>query len=427
MIIKNRDVFQKNNLRQAALQILESGLESVSTKNAIKEAIRLEGEELVVHQKRFQLSPGGRVIVIGVGKCALESGRALEKILGDKLSGGAVLDVTEGKLDKLKVFQGTHPFPSTHNALATKELISLLPGLTEKDTVIFIISGGGSTLLCQPQNITCGDEADLLDVLFKKGASIKEINTLRKHLSSARGGYLAKYAYPAQVISFIFSDVPGDDIAVVASGPTIKDETTIIDAQKVVEQYDLDEKIPHLHDVLIETPKDDKYFEKVENILIVSNSRALRAMEEAALKLGFESHIVTSRLTGEARLVGKDIAHAISKQNKPTVILYGGETTVTISGKGIGGRNQELVLAALGVLNPQTLVISISSDGRDNSDHAGALCDIITKNTAHRKHIDPVEYLIDNNSYEFFERVGDYIQTGNTGINISDIILAIHE
>jgi len=427
MIIKNKDDLKQNDLRSHALTIFEAGLESVSTKNAIKSNISLEGDVLSVHSKKYQLHPEGKIIIIAVGKCALDAGQVLEEVLGDKVSGGGVLDIRESKLGKLKVFKGTHPFPSNDNALATRELISMLPGLDPKDTVIFVISGGGSTLLCNPQKITCGDEADLLDSLFKGGATIYEINTLRKHLSLARGGQLAKYAYPAQVISLIFSDVPGDDIAVVASGPTIKDRSTIDDARQIIEKYDLDAKIHNLLDILIETPKEDKYFERVDNILLVSNSTALRAMEHCAAGLGYEAHIVNNKLTGEAREVGKEISYNIAQHKKPTVLLYGGETTVTIAGQGKGGRNQELVMSALANLKPKTLVAAISSDGRDNTDHAGALCDIITKNTAHRRHVDVLEYLVANNSYEFFERVGDFIVTGDTGVNISDLVLALHE
>ena len=427
MIIKNSDVLNKSSLRSDAISILETGLKSVATRKAIENSVELDKDDVLINKKRYHLNSKSRLLIIGVGKCSLDSGKALEQILGDKIYGGGILDIRKEDLKKLKVFKGSHPFPSVDNALATKELISFLPGLTKDDLVIFIISGGGSTLLCQPQGMTCGDEADILENLFKKGASISEINTLRKHISLARGGHLSKYAYPARVVSLIFSDVPGDDITMVASGPTIKDPTTISDAREIVEKYNLDSDLPNLVDLIMETPKEDKYFENVDNILLASNSIALRAMQKAAEGLGYEAHIVNTKLTGEARQIGKEIAKNIATYKKPTVLLYGGETTVTISGQGTGGRNQELVLSALSNIDPKSLIAAISSDGRDNTDHAGALCDIITTNMAHRRHIDLTEYLVDNNSYKFFERVGDFIETGDTGVNISDLVLALHE
>jgi glycerate-2-kinase len=412
--------------RKDVLEIAEAGLLAIDTKKAILKGIKLEKGKLLVHDHVYSLVNVRKLLVIGIGKCSLEAAGALEKILGDKITGGIVLDVHEGKLKKIKTYTGDHPLPTPRNIDATRKIIKMLSNLTERDLVIFIISGGGSTLLCQPKDFTCFEESYVEDCLIHAGAEIHEFNTVRKHMSLARGGYLAKYAYPARVISLIFSDVVGNDLEFIASGPTVKDTTTLEQAHKIIKKYKVQEKCGFSHLKLMETPKGKRYFERVRNILFISNQTALEAMLKKAGEIGYVSKIVKSNLIGEARDAGKEITETLSKENPRTVLLYGGETTVTVTGKGKGGRNQELALSALRFIKNDQVLLTVSSDGKDNSDHAGAVCDIITKEKAKKDNLDVEKYLKDNNSYEFFEKTGDYLKTGDTGSNVADIVIAIN-
>jgi glycerate-2-kinase len=342
--------------------------------------------------------------------------------------------VHEGTLQKITAYQGTHPLPSEQNVEATKKIIELLSGRDEKDLVIFVISGGGSTLLCQPRNHTCAEEAAIFKCLSAAGATIQELNTVRKHISLARGGFLAQYAYPARVISLIFSDVPGNNPEFIASGPTVRDTTSVAEAEKIMEKYGVREKCARLPggqgllpDILIETPKNEEYFRKVENILLVSNDVALGAMAEEAKKQGFSPQIVTDVMVGESRNVAGQILESLERSGPKTVLLYGGETTVTIKGDGRGGRNLELALAALKGIGEGELIMTLASDGRDNGEYAGAICDTITYEAAEKAGLDPEKFLADNDSYGFFGKAGNYILTGDTGSNVSDLVIAIKQ
>lgn len=365
--IKNYKLLAKSKLRKDALGIAEAGLQAIDTKKNILKTNILNNLK------------AKRIFVIAVGKCAYEASQALEERLGDKIYKGISLDVCQGELIRIKCIQGTHPLPSEQNIKATKKIIKLLKETREDDLVLFIISGGGSTLLSEHN-----DEEDIMKELLKSGKNIYDINKIRKTLSSARAGGLTKYAYPSRVISLIFSDVPGNDISFISSGPTVQ------------------------HD------QDDKYFNKVDNILFISNKVALRAMLRKSQELGYDLDIISANLQGEARKIG------------PTIIdnpgLYGGETTVKVKGKGKGGRNQELCLSTLPYIKNQ-LILAIASDGIDNSEHAGAICDIITKESGVRSQ----EYLENNNSFNFFKKTKDAIITGKTGSNVSDLIIILHD
>lgn len=425
MHIVNFEDLAVSEPRKVALAIAEAGLEAIDTVSAIKKNIRLEDDCLLVQTEKLKLSPGRKLIVVGVGKCSLEAAKALEEILGERISGGVVIDIHQDGLKRIKSFGGSHPLPTQKNVDATKELIAILQGLTEDDLVLAIVSGGGSTLLCQPKNFTCLEEGKILECLTRAGASIREINTVRKHTSLARGGYLAKYAYPARLISLIFSDVPGDELEFVASGPTFEDTTTVADAEAVLQKYNVRDRcgLPNLE--LIETPKESRYFEKVKNILLVSGRVALQAMADKAKAAGLVPRIASTAFSGEARELGLKIMKEIQTQPPGTVLLYGGESTVTIRGKGRGGRNQELALAALRALKNEEIILALASDGKDNSDHAGALCDIITWQKAQHLGLDLGVFLDNNDAYNFFAQVGDYLSTGDTGANVSDLVLAL--
>ncbi|MFH0891035.1 MAG: DUF4147 domain-containing protein [Candidatus Liptonbacteria bacterium] len=421
MLIKNSAELGSTELRRQALRILGVGLAAASPETVIRRNVSWEGGALKVAGESLPIEEGGRLFVFAFGKCALSSALVLEDILSERISGGAALDIRPGGLKYLKYHLGDHPFPTERNIAATHEILEALRGLTEKDLVLFIISGGGSTLLCQPQGIGVEEEVALVESLFRSGAVITELNTVRKHLSSARGGYLAKEAYPAHVVSLIFSDVPGDDIGFVSSGPTVKDETTVSDAHAILAKYGI--SLPESG--IMETPKEEKYFEKIKNILIASNRISLEAMSRAAEEVNLKPNIVTAALQGEARDVGRAIAEELHSVAPGTVNLYAGETTVTIKNDGRGGRNQELVLGAVEEVRKGELIASVASDGRDNGDHAGALCDIITREKSVVLNLNTSDYLTRNDSYNFFRATKDYLDTGPTGANLSDLMIAI--
>jgi glycerate-2-kinase len=309
---------------------------------------------------------------------------------------------------------------------AAEAIVAALAGRTERDLVIFIISGGGSTLLFLPENKVNMEEIPIMNALIDAGATIQEINTIRKHLSYARGGNLAKDAYPARVVSLIFSDVVGDNLEFIASGPTVKDVTTIVDAAAVLAKFDILKKCGLEKCGLIETPKEDKYFEQVSNSLVVSNHGALEAMKAAAEQLGFAAEIRSSELTGEADDVGKMIVEAVRAIPAHSVLLWAGETTVTVHNPaGRGGRNLQLCASALRFVADGEEVLSFASDGRDHGAFAGAICDTITKRAAAEAGVDPEIFRAADDTYALFEKIGNYVMTGDTGSNVSDLIIAL--
>ncbi len=422
MKIQNFEQLAVSEARQALLTITRAGLEAIDTARVMRETMRIEGEMLILGSEKIPLAEIGQLVFVAVGKCAVEASLAAEATLGDHLTRGVVVDVKARPAPastRLKTFCGTHPLPSEENLHATEAIVQTLAGLTERDLVIFVISGGGSTLLFLPQDKTDRSEIDIFKVLTNAGATIQEMNVVRKHLSLARGGYLAKYAYPARVISLIMSDVPGNDIATVSSGPTVKDMTTIENAERVLAKFNAPKA------KLVETPKEDKYFARVTNVLVVSNVRALDAMRAAAEKLGFLAEIRGSELTGEASEVGQMVTEALHAVPPRSALLWGGETTVTVRGAGRGGRNLELAASALRFVRDGEEILSLASDGRDHGPFAGAICDTITKKAIADAGLDLEQFLSNNDTYGLFEKVGNYLTTGDTGSNVSDLIIAM--
>lgn len=432
MFIRNYDELKTSPIREVALKIAERGLLAIDTKNVIKENVSLEGDMIIISDRRYEIPKTGKLIVIGVGKCSILAASALEEVLGEKISSGLVLDVKENdfcRLTRIECLRGSHPFPSDANILASKKILSMLSDLKSEDLCLFVISGGGSTLLCLPEDgATCLEEKTILEELMNSGAPIEDVNIVRKHMSLARGGHLAKQAFPAQVVSLIFSDVPGNDLGTIASGPTVKDTTTIKDADRILSKYGILDKCGLEHCGLIETPKDEKYFKNVYNVLVVSNEKALNAMKEEAERSGRKALIEDTSFSGEAKDFGSFVAEAIKGAEKNRVLLYGGETTVTIKGPaGRGGRNQELAFSALESIGEdgEEVVLALASDGRDNGEYAGAVVDKNTLVKARNMNLDTRKYLETHNLTELFEKTGDLIVTGNTGANVSDLVIAI--
>ncbi|HEX8946762.1 MAG TPA: DUF4147 domain-containing protein, partial [Candidatus Paceibacterota bacterium] len=425
--IRNAEELGQTPLRRDALAIAEAAYAAIDTHIVLQEAVRLEGDVLTVAGNTYTLPPGKGVWVVGAGKSSIIAAASLEEILGARIAGGVIIDVADTghrlPLKNLEGFIGTHPKPSEQNAAAAARLLEVLRPLGEDDVVIALVSGGGSTLLVHPEApVTVATEVAVFEELTAAGASIEEMNTVRKHLSKARGGGVAAAAYPAQVISLVFSDVPGNDLEFISSGPTVRDDTTVADAEAVIKKYHVQalSGMP-----LLETPKEEKYFARVHNELLVTNVRALEAMKRAARARGYTPQIVTDRFSGKAHEIAAQVAAALRAAAPGTALLYGGESTVTLGiHVGRGGRNQELALAGLAHIADDELILPFSSDGHDNTDNAGALCDSMTKAHAVTYALDTSDYLDAHRSYDFFTTTGDALITGYTGANVSDLIIA---
>jgi len=435
-------------LRKHADDILDTALHSVDPYHLIKEQIRREGDTLIlpdnitIDMKKYQ-----RLIVIGAGKGAAPMARAVEELLGDFLSEGSVI-VKYDHLDnvkKIKLLEAGHPVPDDNTIKSTNEMLEKIRDITATDCVLVLLTGGGSALMeSLPDNISLSDMQELSRVLLGCSATIHDINCIRKHISKVKGGQLARLISPARCITLALSDVIGDDLSVIASGPTNPDNSTFSEAMSVIGKYEIADKIPvsilnHLKSgnsgEIPETPKTgDPAFNKVSNIIIGSNRLALRAAESKANNLGYHSLIFTSMIDGEAREIAKMIAaiikevqHSEMPVKKPACLLFGGEPTVHLKGDGKGGRNQELALAvALTDITGPYLFISCGSDGTDGpTDAAGAVVTEKTIMRATSKNLDALEYLHNNNAYHFFEPLGDLIKTGPTRTNVMDLIFVL--
>jgi len=423
--IQNFEALAVNELRRDALGIAEAGYEAIHTEKVIRSKVHIIDGELRIGNKAYPIARR-RIYFVGVGKCSFAAAGAIEKIFGDKLTGGIAFDVSAHDKDditNIETYIGTHPLPSEVNERATERIMEFLSGRTENDLVIMFVSGGGSTLLCiPPATMTCSDEGELFKELTARGAPIQDMNTVRKHISYARGGALAEASYPAEVVSLIVSDVPDNDIAYIASGPTVLDSSTIADAQAVLAKYGMES----MNIAFIETPKDENYFKRVTNLLFITNQDALVAMKDEAVRRGYSATIVSDHIAGEARDLGRSIVEKLHASTANTALLYAGESTVALSGNtGMGGRNQEMALSALAHIHSDELVLPFASDGRDNTDHAGAIADELTRTHAREKNISAEEYLDAHRSYDFFTTAGDALLTGYTGSNVSDLIIAL--
>ena len=404
--------------RKLALSIAEAGLESINTEVVISDSVKLQNNILSVMGKSFDLSKFKKIKVVGFGKASFDSALALEKILGSKITVGAVVGLHKVNLEYIEPFIGTHPKPSKINIDAGERIYKIIKDSNAEDLIIVLVSGGGSSLLCYSEQEREQD-VKIYDEFLQGGGTIEEMNTIRKHLSILKGGGLAKIAYPATVIGLVFSDIPGDDFSDVASGPTYKDESTISDAEKIIKKYDL-EKFD-----LIETPKEDKYFEKVHNFVLVSNKTAIEAMDKKAQELGFKTDIVSTEMYDEVSIA---LGKIFKTKKENTVVLVAGEPQLEVTKKGgSGGRNLYMGLKAIqmGLIDENSVLIPLASDGMDNSDAAGA---VIDKNTI--KNIEKTGFNVDDclerfDAYPVFQKSGDMITTGPTGANVSDLMILL--
>lgn len=416
-VIKNYRRLASTPLRRDVLDIVEAGYETINLKHIFGRVVTLTKHDLVINGHTYDLSQYENIYVVGIGKGSALAVEGLQRVLKNRIKRGLAIDIHRRIMPRIKVFVGTHPLPSEQNIAATNKIIELLKNATERDLVLATICGGGSSLFCQPAGLTCVQLQQVTDYLLKGGAKIQEINTVRKHLSLIHGGYFAKYAYPATVAAMIISDVPGDDLNFVASGPTVLDKTTRADAEKIAKKY----KLGGL--AFTETPKDAKYFKKITNIMIANGSGVVEAMSQAARNLGYTPRVYSKNLSGLAKEVGITMAAEV----KPgEALLACGETQVVVTHPGKGGRNQDVVLSAASSLPHNAAIISAASDGKDNVPVAGAIIDNPTGLAQLSKHhINALEAVEKNAGYAALHKINAHLEIRKVTANISDFICVI--
>lgn len=431
-------------MREKAKSIFFASLKGADPKLCVKRFLMVENGYISAGDLRKKLNEINKILVVGAGKASALMAQATEEVLGDEIDSGAVVSKTgyQAPLKKIKLYFGGHPYPDENGVKGTQTIIETVSEAGENDLVISLFSGGGSSLLVSPfDGISLEDKKRITQLLLKCGANIDEINTIRKHISKVKGGRLAKLAYPAQIVSLILSDVIGDRLDSIASGPTVPDPTTFKDCLEVLFKYKLMDKIPKSIKVFLENNQnkkdcetlkpEDLVFEKVKNIIVGSNLSALKEAQRKAKELDFNTLMLSSTISGDTRkaaLEHAELARRIKVEKKivppPACVISGGETTVEVKGKGLGGRNQEFVLvSAIEIDGLKNVVIaSLNTDGTDGpTDAAGAICDGFTVSRAKKKNLDPKEYLDQNDSYHFFQQLGDLIKTGPTNTNVMDI------
>ncbi len=425
--------------RGKMISILRQTLAATLPANMVREKLDYRDGVLVIEGQSFSVPEERGAHLFGSGKAAVETARAVKELLGDKLREGFIVSNYPASLEGVEVFESSHPVLTEKSVRAAEILIEKMTALSEEDFFIYVLSGGSSALVEKPvPPISLADMQLLTKGLLAGGVPIEEINIVRKHLSLVKGGRLGRLARARGVV-LVVSDVIGDDLEAIGSGPLFFDRSTFADAQEIMKKYRLWENAPvavrkvierGLSGELEDTPK--RINPRIEHFIIDSNVKALRKAKENAAQLGITARIMTARLRGEAReiaraivAIGEEIAATGQPFAPPALLLFGGETTVTLRGDGRGGRNQEMALAVLGELrgNPRFVFFSLGTDGIDgNSDAAGAIVDQESWEKAQKLNLNVEQYLSRNDSYGFFEQTGDLVKTGPTGTNVIDIM-----
>ncbi len=442
----DRSILRLNSRREEILTILKAAVTAVAPQQVIGNWVRRKGKQLLIGERSFDLGANRRIIVVGGGKASAAMAATMEEILGDYLTVGIVNTKYNHALPttRIKVNEAGHPIPDENGMAGLQEMTALCKSATEDDLIIFLLSGGGSALLpCPALGITLAEQQRVTELCLRCGATINEINTVRKHISAVKGGGLARLAYPATVVSLILSDVIGDPLDVIASGPTVPDQTTFADAYQILDQYQLWREIPpavrcHIEQgcrgEIPETPKpNDPIFTRTYNQVVGSNEIAVRAAIEQATERGYNVLLLSTRIEGEAREAGKffaAIASEVVNSNNPiarkAMIISGGETTVTMCGNGKGGRNQELALSAAISLAglKDVIIVSLATDGTDGpTDATGGMVDGETVQRAHALGLNPLNFLAQNDSYPLLQQTGDLLISGPTNTNVNDLMM----
>ncbi len=434
-------------IRALFRRICAAALSAADPAQAIRRLVRREGTSLRVGQRVYDLQRHPRVVAVGAGKASAQMAWVLERVLGDRLDAGLVV-VKYGHAaptDKIEIMEAGHPVPDRAGERAASKLLTLVGSLTSNDLLIVLLSGGASSLLPAPvPGLSLADKQTAAQLLLASGATIHEINAVRKHLSAIKGGRLAA-ATQARVISLILSDVIGDDLAAIGSGPTAPDPTTYDEACAILRRYDIWNAMPapvrrHLSagaaGRVAETPKPGSpVFRRVQNLIIGNNRAAVEAAARAAKATGITPAVLTTTLTGEAReaaklfgSIAREIVSGDRPFRRPCCLIAGGELTVTVRGGGRGGRSQEFALAsALEIAGlPNVWLAGFATDGTDGpTEVAGAVADGRTVLRAARAGLDAARALRDNDAYPFFQKLNAHIVTGPTGTNVNDLYVLV--
>jgi hydroxypyruvate reductase len=438
----------ETKLRNDALCIFYAALRAANPMEAVLRHVRVEDGVMRAGGREYWLDRFRRILVVGAGKASSAMAVAVEQILGDRITSG-FLNVKDGHtadLARIRQNECGHPVPDERGVEGAREIAGIVAGANEDDLVVCLVSGGASALAPFPARpLTLEMKQQTTQLLLASGANIHEMNAVRKHISSIKGGRLAALAYPGTVLALILSDVIGDDLDVIGSGMTAGDPTTFPDAMNVLRKYNLVEKVPAevrarleegISGEIPETPKpDDPALQSAQNLIVGSNRLALDAAEAEARQLGYQAFVLSSFIEGETREVAK-VHVAIAKEvlssgrpvQPPACVISGGETTVTIRGNGKGGRNQEFVLSSAIELTGHdgVVVLSGGTDGTDGpTDAAGSICDGHTVARGRACGLQAREYLDRNDSYSFFDRLGDLVKTGPTNTNVMDVRLVL--
>lgn len=438
----------RDRLRSDARRILDAALRAVDAGRAVRRSMESAGDRLRIGDRLFDLGRVDRVMVLGAGKASASMAGAVEEMLGDRIGSGLV--VTKygyvAALRRIELCEAGHPVPDEAGERAAEKILAMARGAGENDLLICLISGGGSALLPLPvRPIALEEKQAATTLLLRSGATIDEMNAVRKHISRIKGGRLAEAAAPAHIATLMLSDVIGDRLDVIASGPTVPDESTFGDSLEVVSRYHLAGELPppvvaHLRrgarGEIRETPKPgDPLFDRTCNLVVGNNADGLMAAREEASGLGYHAQIVSSTVQGEARDVAREhvaLARRVRQTGAPArppcCLISGGETTVTVRGRGKGGRNQEFALAAAIAMQGMegVVVLSAGTDGTDGpTDAAGALADGRTVERARGRGMDAEAALEENDSYAFFSALDDLVMTGPTNTNVMDIQLVL--
>ncbi|WP_224336072.1 glycerate kinase type-2 family protein [Haloprofundus halobius] len=439
-LVRNAADLGGSEARETALACLDAGIDAANPERAVADAVTLDGQSLKIADDSYDLREFDDVFVLGGGKAGVGVARALENRLGDRLTEGVVVVPDPAELSRVEVAVGDHPVPSERGVEGTRRLLDLAEAADDRTLVLAVVTGGGSALLAAPaEGVSLEDLKETTDALLDSGAEIHEMNAVRKHLSAIKGGRLARAAAPATVVGLVLSDVVGDDLSVIASGPTAPDETTYADALDVLERYDIDapEAVRTRLErgaaaELDETPRpDDPVFDRVRNVVLAGNFTSLDAARNEAEARGYDACILSSRVRGESREAAKTHVAVAEEANftgnpvsPPAVVLSGGETTVTVRGDGTGGPNQEFALSAAIEFatawraSREVVLGSVDTDGRDGgTDVAGAVVDAGT--------VDDVaaarDALADNDAFTYLDARDAIVETGPTGTNVNDL------
>ncbi|MBL8228587.1 MAG: glycerate kinase [Bryobacterales bacterium] len=439
---------KNGKLRRDALSILKASLAAADPIEAVARHVRLAGDVLTAGKSRYSLKRFDRIFVVGAGKASAAMAVPVERMLGRRITGG-LINVKYGhtaRLKRIALQECGHPVPDEAGVEGARRIAEIVSAAGEKDLVLCLISGGGSALMPAPAaGITLAEKQETTKLLLACGATIHEINAVRKHISTLKGGQLARLAYPATTIAIILSDVIGDNLDVIGSGPASADASTFDGSLAILRKYGITERVPAAVRARLEsgvaggipeTPKAGSgELSRTQNLIVGSNRLAVDAARAQARQLGYRPVVLSTSIQGETReiasmhaAIAREIAESGQPAKRPACVISGGETTVTLRGQGKGGRNQEFALASAIEISglADIVMLSAGTDGTDGpTDAAGAICDGETLARAQAMGLNAADHLARNDSYSFFDPLGDLIRTGPTNTNVMDVRLIL--